>query len=505
MRLRRVFSAFVAALLLAVLMPPVVALADANVTIDSVSVNPTSLDGAGGVVLTVKASVAQNSADGITGAFIGKGGQKLSEPINIAPGEQQTITCPLPVSADELGKKMNLQLAWDGGGAIDFTVTVNATASAEPSVSFSRSFSKSAAAKGDTVTISYKITNTGSVELTNLLVTDNDLEDVTLTHPSLAPGKTRTLTYDKKVDADFTSTPKLTYTANGKTYTKTLPSKTVSLLDAKVNVVLEASKSEVASGDEISLDCTITNAGNLDLTSITVSDDTLGSKLYTSSSLKAGAKKSFSKSVTLTETTKFRFVVKAKGADGNSYTFNSNSETVKVTDAEATEPAANYDLEILASSDTLQLSQPGDVNFTITVNNKSDASVADVKVVDQDDQIVKEFDILPVGENQFTYSASVTETKEFNFYAVIDGENGEYRVASGPVEITVAGAEATATPVASVEPSPTVTPAASSGGSLGSLMVALAVVGVLIIITAVVLVAMIVKDRKQRSQAPRRR
>ena len=506
MRLRRVFSVFVSLVLVLAALPPTVALAAADVSIVSTSVNPTTLSGAGEVTLSVGVKVADNSADKATGVYVARDGDRLSDVYDIDAGDEQTISCTLPVSEDDLGHSISLQLLWDGGGSLSFSVKVEGEEAAEPEVSFSRSFSQSSAAKGSEVTISYKISNTGSVPITDLVVTDEKAGDVSLTYSKLSAGKSKTLTYKHTMDSDLTSEPKLTYEANGKTYTKSLSAKTVSLSTADMDVVLEASQSEVASGGEITLSCSITNTGNLNLKSITVSDDTLGSDLFTTSSLKTGIRKEFTKSVTLTETTKFRFVVTAKDSDGNTYTFRSNSETVKISGAEETAPAADYDLEILASSDTLQLTQAGDVNFTITVNNKSDASVADVKIVDQDGVVIKEFDILPVGENPFVYRASVTQTTDFNFYAVVEGENGEYRVASGPVEITVTDGAASASPTASIEPSPSATQVTGgSNGSLGSLMVALLIVGFLIVITVIVLVVMILKDKRQREQPARRR
>ena len=505
MRLRRVFSVIVSLVLILAVLPPTGAQAAADVSIVSTSVNPTSLSGAGEVTLNVGVKVAENSADKATGVYVARDGERLSDVYDIDAGDEQTISCTLPVSASDLGNSISLRLLWDGGGSLSFSVKVNGEASVEPQVSFSRSFSQSTAAKGAEVTISYKISNTGSVPITDIVVTDAKAGDVTLTYSKLNPGKSKTLTYKHTMDADLTSEPKLTYEANGKTYTKSLSAKTVSLSTADVDVVLEASQSEVASGDEITLSCSITNTGNSNLKNIKVSDETLGSDLFTSSSLKTGIRKEFTKSVTLTETTKFRFVVTAEDADGNTYTFRSNSETVKVSGSEETAPATEYGLEILATSDTLQLTQAGDVNFTITVNNKSDAAVAGVKVVDQDGLVIKEFDILPVGENPFVYRASVTQTKQFNFYAVVEGEDGEYRVASGPVEITVTDGAA-ASPTASIEPSPSATQVTGgNNGSLGSLMVALLIVGFLIVITVIVLVAMIVKDKRQREQPARRR
>ena len=520
MRLRRVFSIIAAMVLLLSILSPALAHAapevvDAsNVNIDNVSVAPDSLAGDGTVTLSFTASLDAIAVSSISGLRLMKGSTQLTlspDDVELQPtGSGTQFTSRVPVQAAELGKPITLTLSWGGYSAAEskaFQITVDSAAAAEPKVSFTRKISKTSVSKGETVTLEYTVENTGSVNLTNLLVTDDGIDGMQQKRDSLTVGSSATFTYQYDVNADFTSEPKLTYQANGRPYSKTVAAKKVTLSSAELEAVLEASPSSVGMGDETTLICTLTNSGNVKLTGITIADSTLGSKLFSTASLEAGATKAFSKTVALTKTTKFKYTITAKDESGKKYTFKSNELEVKVSEA-----AAKYDLAVTASADVLQLATPGEVNFVITATNKATAPVANIRVVDQDGKTVKTLDTLNPGTKKIDYATTVDRNTSFKFYLVVNGEDGEYKVSSDPIDITVTNGASTATAspsaepedTTSVEPSPSDTAAAATPGTtangLSATMVALFVVGALIVITLIVLVSMIAKERKQRGK-----
>lgn len=504
MRLHKLLAAVCAAVLLTALaLPATVALADPDenaVTIDPVTATVQSDTKA---TLNVSVHCGANRPNNMQNVKVLRGGTTImSYSDDVTTGNTVTLSGPMTIQASDIGQKVTLTLSWTDGGAAqsqDFSVTLTP---AQVNAEFSRTLSTTSAVAGDTVTLTYTVQNTGAVDLTDVTITDGGISSVKKTYSKIAAGSSVEFSYDMTVSADFTSTPKLVYTANGQSYTKTLTAKTVQLTQAQLDAVLEINPETVESGGEVTLLCTLTNSGNVQLNSITVSDETLGSKLYTLSKLAPGAKKSFSKTFTLVETTGFQYTIKAKDANGHEVTFQSNKATATVKSA----ANQNLNLEIIANSTTVQLTEPGNVDFELEVTNKGDAAVSNVRIIDQSGNPITVIDNLPPGKKAIAYKTLVNETTVFQFTAYADdGTEGGYKVTTGPLQVTVV--EATANPTPSIEPTDDLAataeatdadvPATASGGRLGTLLVLLAVVGVLIIITAVALVVMIVKERRK--------
>ncbi len=505
MRIRRLLSMLSAAVLISAFALPTVALADDFVTFTA-STSPEALAADGQVTLNVTVTNDANNPNTMEDVQVQRDGTTIITMKDIQPSNSMQGSCQLQVSASELGLEIPLKLSWtEGGAAMSKTasVTVASSATARPEVDFSRTLTSTTAVAGDKVTLSYTVKNTGSIDITDVRITDRGIDDLSKQWDKLSPGSTVEYNYDMTVESDVTSTPKLTYTANGKEYTKTLTAKKVLLTQADLDVVLEISPDTVKSGDEVTLLCTLTNSGNVQLSSIVISDDTLGSKLYTLSKLDPGAKKSFTKKVTLTETTSFQFTIKARDANKHDVTFQSNKATATVQAAQA----QNLNLEIIATCNTVQLTEPGTVTFDIDVTNKSDTAVANVQIVDQDGNPITVIDNLPPGKVTKQWETLVKESTVFSFSAVVDlPDSDPYKVSSGPIEVPIVQPIPTLEPSempteeVTAEPSETaVTAPAQASGRLGTLIALLAVVGVLIVVTAIALVVMIIKEKKRRA------
>jgi uncharacterized repeat protein (TIGR01451 family) len=149
---------------------------------------------------------------------------------------------------------------------------------------------------GDTVTYSYNVTNTGNVPLTLVAVSDPTAGSVacpTPAPPGLAPGATETCTARtpylvKQTDVDVGSVTD-TATATGSDATNftspaSAPSSTKvptvaaapSLLVQKVENASLGNSAPIQAGETIQYSYVITNTGNVDLTSVSVSDPTAG-------------------------------------------------------------------------------------------------------------------------------------------------------------------------------------------------------------------------------------
>ena len=148
---------------------------------------------------------------------------------------------------------------------------------------------------GDTIDYSYQVTNTGDVTLTTVAVTDPTLGSVTcpaLPPQGLAPGASITCTADNAytvTQADIDTggaSDEATATgadANGDSTSTFMARADVLAVPApRVSMVKSASVTPAADqddaqvGDVISYSFLVTNTGNVDLTSISVSDSSLG-------------------------------------------------------------------------------------------------------------------------------------------------------------------------------------------------------------------------------------
>lgn len=505
MHMRRVFAIVISSFFVMMSVFAGTALADDDsVTISNITVSPSSLSGGGQVIVTANVAVDINRAEGgINNVYIDGAGVVKPAPVvgGIQVADKQDVSCTLNVQDSQLGSEIPLTLKWDGGQA-SFSVVVNSSAPTVPQVSFTRTVDKTTADMGETVTLIYRVENKGSVDISSLSISDSGVKpDALRTKDVLAAGSSFEFTYSYTMDADFTSVPKLTYIAGGTTYSATYPSKTVSLKVEQLDALLEFNPSTITSGNPVMLQCTVTNSGNEKLSDVVIGENTLGSKLFPAFSIDTGVSKSFTWTASLTKTMKFQFLLTAKDAAGQTYTFKSNEIEVTVSSA-----SGLYDIGFTASSDAIRLSEPGDANFSLSINNRGTAPVANVNVVDQDGAVVKTFGTLPVGQTAFKFKVAVDKTKEYNFCIVVpNGDGTNYQVYTGPMKIEVAEATAapTQTPRITPQPTPAATETANSAGSLGkmgSLITALLVIGVLIAITIIVLIAMIISDRKRRKR-----
>ena len=155
---------------------------------------------------------------------------------------------------------------------------------------------QNAAEVGDTITYSYNVTNNGNVPLTSVAVSDPTAGSVacpTPAPPGLAPGATETCTARtpylvKQTDVDVgsvTDTAAATGTdATNFTSPTSAPSSTKvptvaaapSLLVQKVENASLGNSAPIQAGETIQYSYVITNTGNVDLTSVSVSDPTAG-------------------------------------------------------------------------------------------------------------------------------------------------------------------------------------------------------------------------------------
>ncbi len=228
----------------------------------------------------------------------------------LAPGSAETCTADNPYTVTQVDVDAGAVTDTATASGIDLLGTPSPAASgsltvpaepAVPAVSLAKHGTNTNPADqndvqvGDTIDYSYVVTNTGDVTLTTIAVTDPTLGPVTcpaLAPPGLAPGASATCTADDpytvtQADIDnggaIDAATATGADANG-SVTSTSPARArgmavttpqVSLVKT-ATVVPAADQDDARVGDVIAYSFQLTNTGNVDLTSVSVSDLSLG-------------------------------------------------------------------------------------------------------------------------------------------------------------------------------------------------------------------------------------
>lgn len=506
MRLRRVFFILISGFLLTSAFLGGTAFAgdtfvSDGVTVSNIRIEPAALSGDGEVAVTINIAVDTSRAEGgLANVQVVGDTVKASGTVGaISIGENSDLNFSIELTAAQLGTALPLKAVWDGSSSgIAFTVTIPSTAATEPKVSFTRTIDKTTVETGGSVAITYVVKNTGNIDITDLVITDNGIgDDFKITEPSLPAGTVMTKTLNYDVNSDFTSSPRLAYKAGDKSFTAQCPDKSVKLKVVELGAVLRAILPDTLEpGGEATLVCELVNSGSVKLTSIVIDEATLGKRIFTAAALDKDASMQFSRTVVLMKTTQFQYTITAKDDAGNTVTVKSNELEVAVDSG-----SDQYSIEIMASPDAIQLAEPGQVNFEVTVTNKGAEPVQNVMITDQNGEVLTTYETLPVGVSKFTKMELIDKTKVFDFILKVAGPDGDYVRSTGQIEIIVT--EPTASPqvtaAATATPEPTATGAVETSGkpvgSIGDIIIIMLVVGGLIVVAIIVLAITILTDK----------
>jgi len=197
----------------------------------------------------------------------------------------------------------------------------------EPELEATLSSSAKGVVENGTITLTLSLKNTGSVDYSDIRVTDASLGDV-FTNQELKAGKTLELT--KEVTVPATTEYQFTINATDATGTETsistdaLSITAVNPEDAlNLEVVATPDRTEVfEQPGQVRFTLTITNTSEVDASDVKVSHGE--TELYTFSSIPAGETRTMSRDFALSMAGKYRFTVNAKDPLESAMSFQSN-------------------------------------------------------------------------------------------------------------------------------------------------------------------------------------
>lgn len=248
-------------------------------------------------------------------------------------------------------------------------------------------------AGGGAVTYTYVVTNEGSSVLQNISVSDNKCTPVTFVDGDTdSDGKldlNETWTYTCTTTLADTTTNIGTVTAtpvNSENSISDTDSATVTVTPSAPAIHIEKSASATTlpvGGGAVTYTYTVTNAGNIALTTVTVSDDQCSPVTYvsgdTGSANVLGLTETwiYTCAETLSATT--TNVATAIGHDGQTEVTDTAEATVTVTPPAGSNPAIHIEKTV---SPTTLPAGGGDVTYTFVVSNTGNVPVFDVNVRD---------------------------------------------------------------------------------------------------------------------------
>lgn len=289
-------------------------------------------------------------------------------------------------------------------------------------VEINRTISPTFAGAGQEVTVTYEVINTGTVEVSDVVITeDKSISSSKGKISSVPSGEKGTYSFRVKMGKkDLTSQATITYRANGSSQTVTKEAATIRYGEMDLSASLAADKKGGAPGETVKLTLTLKNTGKTDYTGIVVTDPVLG-EVFSGLTVAAGKTETFTREVTMADTVSYQFAVTAADASGNQV--ETATGTVTLTAVSASEVVS---LDVKAEADRSTVYElPGTVKFKVSVTNNSTKDVSDV-VVKASGVTLYTFPTILAGETRdFTRDVSVSMQGQYQFVASTANQLGE--------------------------------------------------------------------------------
>lgn len=320
---------------------------------------------------------------------------------------------------------------------VNYTVPVAIIKSeAKPDIEFTRQIPARAVVAGSSVNVTYRIRNTGNVELTQIRVRDS-LGDYTRRVDALEPGASAVFSSRVTVNQAAQSEASVNYVAEAiseDAVTKALDDVEIAIVEEALTASLALDRDAATSGDMVNGVLTIA-AGGVDFSGIEVTDDVYGTVLADALEVKAGQTITLTCSWPVREPSDYRIRVAGVAATGDRIEAVTNTAHVALTGG-----FAESELSITAVAATPVISKPGGVRVTVAIENAGNAAARDVTLSEAAMGEIRTFAFVPTGDP--TYRDVICEVKDdarFIFTATYRDDSGQsVTILSQPVEITIA-------------------------------------------------------------------
>lgn len=485
-------AAMLLSLMLCFLLVPAPKAFAADITVSGVTVTPSSLSKGGNV--TVKGKIKNTVGEEITVSISYAEDVKVNKTIAAGGSYSFSITCGIS-SSDLNSSNTYVVVDWasdshNGTKKVPFTVKHQAEQAA---LTFTRSISKTSVKAGDSVKLTYSLKNTGSADISGLKITDPAVADGVVSGLSLKAGASKTITKTIQPTETVTSTPKATFTAGGRSHTQTVDSKkiTVAAGEPKLSISAIVDKALINSGDTVTFTIALRNDSSVAINNIDITDSlghTIKSGLSIGASLENNTKtQTFTYKTSLTSPQSVTF--KATYPSGEETKTATSSAVVVNINGQPFISSTSSNISITATADPATLALPGDVTFTVTVENIGSVALKDVAVTESRLGTLGTFSTLEIGEKQtLTKQVTVSAPGSYLFQVTAkDSDDMQYSASSENISVSEPVASATAT-------DDTLNPSGSD--TLSTLFIIMLVIVGLIIIAGITLAVLVMQEKR---------
>ncbi|MGI6172406.1 MAG: DUF7507 domain-containing protein [Christensenellales bacterium] len=303
---------------------------------------------------------------------------------------------------------------------------------AAPSIAVSRSVSAPSAEIGSTVTVVYRVQNTGNVLLTDVALSDGELCGAT-DIGSLDAGDERLIVRECEMREGFSSAPRVSAKSAFGGVTDECAPYAVDVSEAALALRIECDRQGVGRGETAHLRYVLTNTGSAPLSGILVTDDTLGEIGYVPHPLEAGKSCTLSREIIVQETKAYRATAVCDGAKA----YSNAISVLAYTEAGG---------EALALSASAERDAAGTVRAEIAIDNRGGDALRSVAISERDAGLLRTLDFAAAGETRVPLEFQ-SDKAELTFMATYtDAEGGKMTVISAPVEVQVGFADTAAVP-----------------------------------------------------------
>ncbi len=434
-------------------------------------------------------------------------------------GEQSvTYTGKWHVTKDQIdeGKiKYYIQYTVDtGNGPTKTTRTVPVTIQTEeaaPQLTATYSVSPVSAREGQEVTLSYTLSNTGNVELRNIVVENEGVSKEKVTAPSLSVGEKVTLT-DKFTmgKKEVVSKPSVSYQAAESKKTLTISDmakKTITVAEDGLEISLKPkSEEKVYPGESAVLVVEMKNTGNSAYSGLEIklSDGTV---VDSGVEIKPGA--SYKKETSFVTTQDTSITASASGTDANGEAVGVVSGEVAIKTQDASRALV---LSVKADAETdVIYSEPAVIRFGVVVENIGQTDATTLTIEEAGTTVAK-IASLPAGESRTAvFDVETSIAGKFQFVVKgKDADGNERAYESNVIQVNYIAPTPTPTAVPTptpVPPTPTPVPTATPAPTLGEIIsahvnpvVLYSVAGVLSALLVIILTVSGVSNAKRKKR-----
>ena len=366
-----------------------------------------------------------------------------SEPIGqIAAGDTQVFNRAYAVSEAELeAGEISFIISHDGvnGSAeqVNYTVSTPIERSiAAPKAEFTSQLSSDCVREGGTVTVTYRVRNTGNVPLSQLRVSD-PLGDFIGRVEALEVGEMRVFTSKVTVSEPVQTEPKLSYSVaaeGGRTYESELVARGIFIADPELSATFAMDRDSAREGESVTATLMLRNLGNADYRDIIVRDAINGGVVASSLELPAGAEPLVvTHAYPVRGAAEYQMRIEAVCQTGERVSLETERLALSVPEQE--DPGT---VDVSAEARTPKIRRAGDVTFDVWISSDAAVGVRNVRLSEQVRGEIRDFAIVPGGgatHCEVTYA--VQEAEEFTFMAEWTDDEGAHIVRALPVSVQI--------------------------------------------------------------------